>query len=30
MLRILDAPLKGALNQPAVQVYDNTEIYLIL
>jgi len=29
VLRVLDAPLKGALNQPAVHVFDSTEIFLI-
>jgi CRISPR/Cas system-associated exonuclease Cas4 (RecB family) len=29
-LRFLDTPLKGALNQPTVQVFDNSEIFRIL
>jgi CRISPR/Cas system-associated exonuclease Cas4 (RecB family) len=30
LLRILDAPLKGALNQPTIQVFDTTEIFLVV
>ncbi len=29
-VRVLDASLKGALNQPTVQVYDTTEIFLLV
>jgi CRISPR/Cas system-associated exonuclease Cas4 (RecB family) len=28
-VRVLDAPLKGVLNQPTIQVYDTTEIFLV-
>ena len=30
VVRFIDAPLKGALSQPSVQVYDTTEIFLII
>ena len=30
LLRFLDAPLKGVINQPSVQVFDTSEIYLVM